>query len=385
MRILQVTREALSDRRYGLGKSLQPVVDELALMGHTTRYLTRDDLNSKQQSQFKRIVKIIDSSFFAPSFKGVLRALAERIQMGYFAMSIAAKDGYSRVHAHDPWIAFGVLFGAWIHQPKELRWGITQHGHGAYAQATLEDGLAQSELVHRSLRRFERWILAKANWVMVPTHLSAQALARDLSLVELPKHWHVVTHALPFKEKKASALARSQLGWKDQDFVVLAVGRIVPLKRFDLLVRVCASLSQTYPNIRLQILGEGDQDGLMKIAEQLGFSERLSILHADDIQSYYPSADLYVSASSTESFGLANLEALCAGLPCVLSSVGGVPEVAGSGGWLIDCNHESLSNAISAVVESGALRSFWRQQATNRASSWPSTADVAKKYESIYG
>jgi glycosyltransferase involved in cell wall biosynthesis len=385
MRILQVTREALSDRRYGLGKSLQPVVDEMALMGHTTRYLTRDDLNSKQQSQFKHIVKIIDSSFFAPSFKGVLRALAERIQMGYFAMSIATKDGYSRVHAHDPWIAFGVLLGAWRLQSKELRWGITQHGHGAYAQATLEDGLAQSELVHRTLRRFERWILAKANWVMVPTHLSAQALARDLSLVEIPKHWHIVTHALRSKEKKSSALTRSEFGWRDQDFVVLAVGRIVPLKRFDLLVRVCASLSQTYPNIRLQILGEGDQDGLMKIAEQLGFSEHLSILHADDIQDYYSSADLYVSASSTESFGLANLEALISGLPCVLSSVGGVPEVAGSGGWLINCNHENLSNAISAFVESDALRSFWRQQATNRVASWPSTADVAKKYESIYG
>ena len=385
MRILQVTREVLSDRRYGLGKSLQPVVDELALMGHAARYLTRDDLNSKQQSQFKRIVKIIDSSFFAPSFKGVLRALAERIQMGYFAMSIAAKEGYSRVHVHDPWIALGVLFGTWRHQSKELRWGITQHGHGAYAQATLEDGLAQSELVHRTLRRFERWILAKANWVMLPTHLSAQALARDLSLLEMPKHWHVVTHALPFKEKKSSALTRSQLGWKDQDFVVLAVGRVVPLKRFDLLVRVCASLSQTYPNIKLQILGEGDEEGLMKIANQLGFSKRLSILHADDIQDYYFSADLYVSASSTESFGLANLEALCAGLPCVLSSVGGVPEVAGTGGWLIDCNQESLSNAIAAFIESDTLRSFWSHQATKRTASWPSTSEVAKKYETIYG
>jgi glycosyltransferase involved in cell wall biosynthesis len=144
-------------------------------------------------------------------------------------------------------------------------------------------------------------------------------------------------------------------------------------------------LSKTYPNLKLQVLGEGDEGSLIKIAEQLEFSERLSISKADDITDYYFSADIYVSASSTESFGLANLEAICAGLPCVLSSVGGVPEVAGSGGWLIDCNHESLSNAISAVVESGALRSFWRHQAKNRATCWPSTSDVARKYESIYG
>lgn len=385
MRILQVTREDLSDRRYGLGKSLQPVVEELTLIGHTTRYLTKDDLNSRQQSRYRFFVKVIDVSFLSPSLKGVLRALAERIQMGYFAMSIAANGGYARVHAHDPWIGFGVLFGVWRYKSFGVRWGITQHGHGSYAQATLEDGLAQGERVHRLLRRFERWILSKADWVVLPTRLSAQALARDLSIVEIPEHWHVVTHSLPDMYTKATHNSRSQFGWKDEDFVVLAVGRIVPLKRFDLLVQVCASLSQIYPNLRLQILGEGDEGGLLKIAEELGFTDRLCISNADDIRDFYFSADIYVSASSTESFGLANLEALCAGLPCVLSSVGGVPEVAGTGGWLIDCNHESLSNAIAAFIESDTLRSFWRDQATNRTASWPSTSDVAKKYESIYG
>ena len=385
MRILQVTREVLSDRRYGLGKSLQPVVQELTLMGHTTRYLTRDDLSPKQQSRFRFFARLIERTFFSPSVKGVLRALAERIQMGYFAMTVAAKDDYSRVHAHDPWIGFGVLCGAWRNKPFGLRWGITQHGHGTYAQATLEDGLAQGERMHRALRRFEKWILSKADWVVLPTQLSAQALVRDLSMVEMPKHWHVVTHSLPSFQKKESLSSRSQFGWKDEDFVVLAVGRIVPLKRFDLLVRVCASLSKTYPNLRLQVLGEGDEGSLIKIAEQLEFSERLSISKADDITDYYFSADIYVSASSTESFGLANLEAICAGLPCVLSSVGGVPEVAGSGGWLIDCNRESLSNAIAAFIESDTLRSFWRHQAKNRATCWPSTSDVARKYESIYG
>lgn len=384
MRILHVTREVLADRRYGLGKSLHPIVGELTVLGHATRYLTRDDLGAPQIARFNFLVKLIDGSFFSPTFKAVLRALVERIQIGYFSMSIADRDRYSHVHAHDPWIGLGILFGAWRHKSTGIRWGITQHGHGSYARATLEDGLAQSEFVHRALIRLERWILKQASWVALPTRLSADALVRDLSMIDMPEHWHVVTHSLPFVGDRPAGLSRTQLGWGENDFVVLAVGRLVPLKRFDLLVSVCASLAKVYPNVRLHILGEGDKASLLRIAEMLEFSERLSISSADDIYDYYLSADIYVSTSSTESFGLANLEALCAGLPCLLSSVGGVPEVAGAGGWLIDCNHDSLSSAISDLINSGLLRSFWRKQAIKRVASWPSTTDIANKYVSIY-
>lgn len=385
MRILQVTRESRLDRRYGLGKSLQPLVEGLTTMGHATRYLTRDDLSAAQEARYRLLVKMIDGSFFSGSFKGVLRALAERIQMGYFSATVAVKDGYSHVHAHDPWIGLGVLFGAWRLKSVGVRWGITQHGHGAYARATLEDGLAQSEFVHRVLIRLERWVLSKAGWVLLPTRLSAEALLRDLSVVAMPKHWHVVSHTMPRVGERPSASPRAQFGWGDGDFVILAVGRIVPLKQFDLLVGVCASLSKFYPSIRLQILGDGDQISLIKLAEKLGFADRLSIASGDQIGDYYFSADLYVSSSSTESFGMANLEALFAGLPCVMSSVGGVPEVVGAGAWLVNCDHESLSNAISSLVKSSSLREFWREQARSRAASWPSIADVAGKYVSIYG
>lgn len=384
MRILQVTRETHSDRRYGLGKSLQPLVQGLTVMGHATRYLTRDDLSAAQGARYNYLVKIIDSSFFSSSFKGVLRALAERVQMGYFSATLAVKDRYSHVHAHDPWIGLGVLFGAWRFNSVGIRWGITQHGHGAYARATLEDGLAQSEFVHRVLLRLERWVLSKAGWVLLPTRLSAEALVRDLSVVAMPKHWHVVSHPVPHIGERPSESPRARLGWGEGEFVILAVGRIVPLKRFDLLVRVCAFLSEYYPNIRLQILGDGDQNGLMRLSEKLGFADRLSISSGDQIGDYYFSADLYVSSSSTESFGMANLEAMFAGLPCVLSSVGGVPEVVGAGAWLVNCDHDSLSNAILSMIKSSSLRSFWREQARNRSASWPSIADVAEKYASIY-
>ena len=384
MRILHVTREGQSDQRYGLGKSLQPIVQALTLNGHTTTYLTRDDLNQSQKDNFQRWVKIIAGSFFSQSLKGVMRALVERIQMGYVSMALAVKDGYTHVHAHDPWIGLGVLFGKWRLKPQNLRWGITQHGFGSYAAATLEDGLTQSKSVHKALIYLEKWILSKASWVVSPTHLALQALAQDLSVTKIPQHWQVVPHSLPGLGQLSTPTNRSQLGWTDQDFVVLAVGRIVPLKQFDLLVRVCSSLSKKYPNLKLQILGDGDTAYLWTIAQNLEFADRLSVTSADNIEGYYASANIYVSTSRSESFGMANLEALGAGLPCVLSAAGGVSEVAGSGAWLIDCNQESLSAAIAALIESESLRKFWRQQALERVSGWPSIADVASKYETIY-
>src|SRR6185369_8891531 len=97
-----------------------------------------------------------------------------------------------------------------------IRWGLTQHGFGSYAQATHEDGLIQGPRTQTWMRRIERWITARAGWVMAPTALSLAQLARDLDLPSRPAHWHHVPHARPAltpAPPQVKAAARAALGW----------------------------------------------------------------------------------------------------------------------------------------------------------------------------
>ena len=180
------------------------------------------------------------------------------------------------------------------------------------------------------------------------------------------------------------AAARLKLGWQADDQVVLGIGRLVPLKQFDLLIALCADLLPRHPGLLLQLLGEGDTHHLQKIADSAGFGRRLRFAVVDDVHIYLQAADIYASTSSTESFGLANLEAMTAGLPCVCTAVGGVPEVMGAGAWLLPLEHASLAFALDALLQSPEERQTLAQRARLHAAKKPVLDTVAQAYAAIY-
>ena len=99
-------------------------------------------------------------------------------------------------------------------------------------------------------------------------------------------------------------------------------------------------------------------------------------------------ADLYVSAARNESFGLANLEAMVAGLPMVCTAVGGVPEVTGGTAWLVPGGDDGLAaqlaEAIQALLEKATLRQWLAAAARRRGAAWPTGVEVARRYEAVY-
>ncbi|MDB5874023.1 MAG: glycosyl transferase group 1, partial [Ramlibacter sp.] len=350
MRILMVTRETAEDRRYGIGKSLAPLFEPLRALGAEVRYFCQEDMPvaaaSARAKQLERLARW-------PGFRGrphrlnLAQAWVERLQVGLAAARVAAREGYTHVHAHDPWLACGVALGLLFQGTRKVRWGLTQHGFGSYSHATHEDGLEQGPSAQAWMRRIERAITARARWLISPTAAALAQTARDLGLTGIPANWHHVPHARPDLGAADAARrqdARQALGYGDSDLVVLAVGRLVPLKRFDRVVRACAE--QADSRLRLLLLGAGDTTGLRNLARELRFETQLRIEVAEDVAPYFHAADIYISASSTESFGMANLEALCAGVPAICSCVGGVPEVVADGGWLVPNEVPVLTRAL---------------------------------------
>lgn len=386
-KVLMVTREFASDRRYGLGKTVSAVMEELKRSGVNAIYLTQDDAGVRGRRMLRRahssICRAVGWMFRDTDLSTLSWFLFERINMGRLAAKFAQAESVDYVHCHDPIIAAGYLFFVRPSTRKRARVGVTQHGFGSYTQAFHEDGVPLTPAVMRWLRGWERRILARLDWVHVPTHCGLEQLARDLCQYPVPSHWRVILHPRPELAVRDRQVSRQRLQWAPNTLYIIAVGRFVQLKRLSSLIDSCANLSGCDWN--LVLVGEGDTDSLRATAESLGIADRLHFAVTDDVSHYYFAADIYVSVSATESFGLANLEAVTAGVPSVCTAVGGTPEVLGSGAWLVPAgNPAAVTSVLQSLADDDELRCFWSQQATAWTRAWPGRKEIAAAYLDMY-
>ena len=152
--------------------------------------------------------------------------------------------------------------------------------------------------------------------------------------------------------------ARYRLGIASGTPVIGAVGRMVPGKRFDLLVRALVGL----PGAVLLLVGGGPAGpALLRQAARLGVANRVIVTgEAADTRELYCAMDLFASPSPQETFGLAVLEALASGLPAVYACCPALDEAPFSGTWRrIDSAHSlhrALAAELTAVRERGEAR-----------------------------
>lgn len=393
MKILMVTRESQVDKRYGLNKSLAPVIAALVQRGVEVGYLCQEDVGVNSMRWLRKthywLVKLFSRFFTHTNFISLSYGLLERLNMGRLAAKVMVREHYTHVHCHDPIIAAGYRWFArlrWFMQLRRghtARWGITEHGFGCYSQAFHEDGALLGTAVARWLRRWEAKIALKAHWVMMPTHSGLRQLSRDLALFPLPNTWYVIHHPRPVLNYYPKIAARQQLAWTLDTLYIIAVGRFAVLKQFPDLVRACAQLSQAH--WQLVFIGEGDRAPLHQLAVALGIADKVAFAVTEDMGLYYSAADIYVSTSSTEAFGLANLEALVMGLPAICTAVGGVAEVVGHGAMLIPAhNAPALVSALQTLVNDAAQRHYRSRQAIQWAHHWPDSHTIAAAYLTMY-
>jgi LmbE family N-acetylglucosaminyl deacetylase/glycosyltransferase involved in cell wall biosynthesis len=384
MKLLTVTRETDADKRYGLGKSLLPLLTEIAHQGIEQHYLSQSELGDKSLAAQHRLQRflcaILPKRSVSTQWSVWVAILLERLNMGRLAAKVAAREHYSHVHCHDPIIGAGYRLFRIFHRNKKARWGVTEHGFGCYTQAIIDENIAISSYLNRCMRRWERNTLLAADWVITPTELSLQQLVRDLSLTKIPQHWHAIVHPVPELKLYQQHNARQQLGWPEKSIVALSVGRLIPLKRFDLAIKALAMI----PSLQLVILGEGDKTALLKLAEKLHCADRLTITVTDDISLYLHAADIYLSTSQTESFGMATLEALATATPVICTSVGGVPEVVKNAAHLIPKdNLMALFDALQMLFQPGA-RAKLSAKAFRHYQQWPSVENITDQHLALY-
>lgn len=111
------------------------------------------------------------------------------------------------------------------------------------------------------------------------------------------------------------------------------VGRLVPVKALDRLLRAMEAVVAARPDAWLVIAGDGpDRPRLEALAREAAVSHRVRFLGARrDLPRVYADLDLFLLSSRNEGTPLALIEALAAGVACVATAVGGVPDVIGVG------------------------------------------------------
>jgi len=154
---------------------------------------------------------------------------------------------------------------------------------------------------------------------------------------------------------------KAHFGFAADDVVFGYVGRFVPIKDLQTLLRAFARLAATSDRARLLMVGDGEcRVSLEALAGSLGVADKVQFVGwQSSVTQVYGAVDVAVLSSLNEGTPVAIIEAMAAGLPVVATSVGGVPDVVRDGltGSLVpERSPERLAAAMRTLAGDPGLR-----------------------------
>jgi glycosyltransferase involved in cell wall biosynthesis len=164
--------------------------------------------------------------------------------------------------------------------------------------------------------------------------------------------------------------------------LVVAVGRLVPVKRYDLLLAACAEARRTIGDLELVLVGEGYErptlEERVRALEAESWVRFAGYLRDHELVDLYRRAWVVASASAREGWGMALTEAAACGTPAVATRIAGHADAVRDGvsGVLTDGNADALGTGLARVLGDGDLRARLATGARARAGelTWESTA-----------
>jgi glycosyltransferase involved in cell wall biosynthesis len=287
---------------------------------------------------------------------------------------ILRSNGIHVAHSHE----FGMgVYGAVAARRAGSRHIITMHGGRYYA----ERGRRRAAL---------RWAARRSAALVAVSEATARDLRTTLRLSD--DAVQVVHNGIPFREGNRSSL-RSELALAADDLLIVAVGNLYPVKGHAVLLRALGELrrSGTTASVpwRLAIAGRGEEEEKLRmLAADQGIADRVALLgFRKDVPDILAAADVFVMPSLSEGLPLALVEAMAAGLPVVVSDVGGVSEVAVAGREAIlvpPGDPARLAAGVATLLRDSGARSALGTAAHERAVRDFSVSTMCEAYERLY-
>ena len=215
--------------------------------------------------------------------------------------------------------------------------------------------------------------------------MSSDIIERVREHYGVSKDIKLIPHAIkrPVFRKKT----RQDLGYDSETNLLVTVGRLVPRKDVRDLIKLTRLLG---PRVKLIVIGEGpEQQTLQNIARNLAVSEAIDFVGNVDDETKFQLmtiADVYVSTTLHEGFGLVFLEAMAAGLPIVSYDNGGHVDFLSDGktGFLVRLGNLAIfRKRVQSLCENPDMRQcmsiFNKRYVENFF-----IERCAKRYESLY-
>ena len=151
--------------------------------------------------------------------------------------------------------------------------------------------------------------------------------------------------ALEIEQTEASRLLlKSELNIPQTHKVIGSIGRFDPIKNHVLMLKAFAKMLESQQNLHLILVGDGETRAQLEdLVQQLNITTHVTFTgYQTDVARYLALFDLYLLTSFSEGTSMTLLEALSLGIPCLVTDVGGNPEIITheKNGWVIpndDC------------------------------------------------
>ena len=147
-------------------------------------------------------------------------------------------------------------------------------------------------------------------------------------------------------------VARNQVAVK-AGFTLVSVGRLVGVKDFGTLLRAVAVARRSVPDLIVWIVGDGSEGpALRQLSIDLDLAASVRFCgERRDVGSWLRAADVFVLSSITEGLPIAAIEAMAAGLPAIVTDVGGLPELVALSGAGTVVPARSIDCLARAIVD----------------------------------
>ena len=210
----------------------------------------------------------------------------------------------------------------------------------------------------------------------------------------LRRRMHAISYGIdlgPYRMVTAAEVAalRAQLGAAPDTVLVGSVGRLVEQKDYPTQIAAFAIAARQDRRLRMVLAGDGPLRGAIEAqAAALGVADRVVLLgHWTRVPALLRALDVFVLASKFEPYGVALLEAKCAGNAIVATAVNEIPKLLDDGvtGLVVPAEDpESMARAFLRMAHDAALRRSLATAAFAEAEKKHSIDAVAGAYQALY-
>jgi glycosyltransferase involved in cell wall biosynthesis len=349
----------------GIGRHVSSLVPELAARGADVNVVSpasaRRFANEASGSRFIRLeipqgLSLVANFTVLKGLRGMLR-------------------GYDLVHAHG--IRAGMLASA----------ASKSAGGALHLVVTMHGEVLDQRRGFKLIARLLDWVFAGRadRSIYVSRALSATSSRRRRKsgrVIVLPAGADL---SLPSEPEVARA--RASLDLEPGTLAVVAVGRLHPLKGFDVLIDAVARMRMG--NFKMVIAGEGpERNHLERLIDSLDVADHVRLLgERDDARAFIAAADVFCLPSLSEGSPLAIQEAMAFGTPIVTTSAQGILETMGGGEAALvvpPSDPIALADALDLILSDPDLRKSMGDKSRSAAGSLLDSREVSRRIADLY-